>query len=413
MSSVVSYKYPPLLPSGAAGIRGNMEKWNTQLPLNGSIFRSDQSQSVILHIASNSEYIRTVQSFLTARCVPRSSNGTELVDAATRNTYQGVTRCFSRMVVRFGGTIIEDNSYYADTVGLHYSQLPNTRKEMLKRLEGFGNTSYFAGGGKKFAHPLFSSLFMSDSALPTPIIAAGGITVELFLAPAKEVFTTENVAYYTLENVQYKFLSVTPDPSFTIGLRSAVAQGRSCFLHFQRLHFFPSAGNGSNTQLIQVPINNVSSVAGIETVMWSDASYADQTQDKYLRFQSFGLQDFKIENSGSSQPSQLTFKYEGGADPEVTLLGLMSANGNVYNVGTDIGLESDWENTSFRIGMNFQSSTELAGTGYSLLGSSSPFMTITTTHNAPVPPTTRILTIATVDTLIEIRGSEISVSEII
>ncbi|KAJ3030335.1 hypothetical protein HDV00_008975 [Rhizophlyctis rosea] len=356
--------------------------------------------------------MRTVQSFFTANLVPKAAEGSTVVDAGTRNSYQGVTRCISRLEIRFGSLTCEDNLYYHDTVALHYSQLPNTRKEILKKLEGFGNTSWFTGGGRKFAHPILSSLFVTDQALPLPLVR-NGIHMSLWLAPASELFTSENVAYYEIQQPKFNFLSLTPSPDYVIALRSAVAQGRSAYIHMQRLHFFPSAGNGSNTQLIQVGINNVSSVASIEMVMWSDADYADRSKDKYLRFKPFGLIDFKIENNGASQPSQLTFQYGGdGSNPEVPLLGLMSSSGNIYNLGNDISLEPDYEQKSFRFGMNFQSSTELAGTGYSTLGSSSPFMTITTTHNAPVPPTTRILTIAVTDQLIELRGSEVSVTEI-
>ena len=233
------------------------------------------------------------------------------------------------------------------------------------------------------------------------------------MAPASDLFTSSNVAYYEVQQPSFRWMGITPSPDFTISPRSAISsQNRSAYVHYQRLHFYPSAANGSQTQNIQVPIGQVSSIAAVETVFWSDVDYADRTKDKYERFGNAGLVDCKIENTGTTQPSQLTFKYEGGTDPEVVLLGLLSGAGNIYTMDRDVSLDSNFETSSFRLGMNFQSSNEYAGVGLSTIGAASPFLSITTTHSAPVPPTTRILTMATVDALIEFRGSEIMISEV-
>ncbi|KAJ3027892.1 hypothetical protein HDV00_010791 [Rhizophlyctis rosea] len=317
------------------------------------------------------------------------------------------------MVIRFGGVVVEDVQYYSDVLALYYATLPTTRKSVLQRLEGYGSTGYFSNGKKKFAHALMSSLWVTPQSLPLPLIQCGGITIELFLAPASDLFTSANVAYYEVQQPHFSWMGITPDPSYTIALRSAVAQGgRSAYIHYQRLHFFPSNGNGSMTQQIQVPIGQVSSIASVETVFFNEADYADRTKDKYARFTNANLVDWRIENNGTSQPSQLTFRHEGGADPETVLLGLLSSAGNIYQMDRDMSLESNYETSSFRIGMNFQSGNEYAGTELSTVGAASPFLTITTTHSAVVPATTRILTMATVDALIEFRGSEIAISEI-
>ncbi|KAJ3053535.1 hypothetical protein HK097_004083 [Rhizophlyctis rosea] len=356
--------------------------------------------------------MRTIMSYLAGTLVPNAADGSDVVNAGTTSSYQGLTRAFNRMVIRFGGVVVEDISSYSDVLAMYYSTLPETRRKVLKALEGFGDTGAWKNGKRKWAHALMSSLFVTDQSLPLPLIQSGGITIELFWAPASELFTSANVAYYEIQQPSFRWMGITPDPSYTIALRSAVAAGRSAFIHFQKLHFYPSNGNGSQTLQIQVPIGQVSSIASVDTVFWDETSYADRTKDKYLRFHSANLVDFKIENNGTSQPSQLSFKYEGGADPKVVLLGLISSSGSIYTMDRDVSLQDNFETSSFRIGMNFQSSNENAGTGLSTLGSSSPFLTITTTHSAVVPPTTRILTVATVDALIEFRGAEIAISEI-
>jgi len=411
MSAVLSYKFPPIL-SGGGGLRANAEKFQSTLPLNGAIFRSDQSQSIIFNIADNSQFLRTTMSYLAGTIVPKAADGSEAT-AGTKSSFQGVTRAFSRMQIRFGGIVVEDINFYNDVLALHYATLPQTRKHVLASLEGFGNVDAFSTGKKKFAHALLSSLWVTDQSLPLPLLSSGGVTIELWLAPVQELFTSANVAYYEIQSPVFRWQGLTPSPDYTISLRSAVSSGRSAYIHYQKLHFNHGAGNGSNTQQIQVPLGQISSLASIETVFWDDTAYADRTKDKYSRFHNAKLVDFKIENgSGNAQPSQLTFQYQGGVDPETVLLGLMTNSGNIYTMDRDVYMESDFQETSFRIGMNFQSMNEYAGNGLSLLGAASPFVTITTNHSAPVAPTTRIMTISTVDALIEFRGAEVAISEI-
>ena len=407
MSQVLSYKYPPILPQGG-GIRANQESWQSTLPLNGAIFRTDQSQSIIFNISSNSQFLRTTQSFLAGALVPKAADGSDIVNAATTSSYQGVTRAFNRMVIRFGGVVVEDISYYSNVLVMYYATLPQTRKNILRSLEGFSDTGHYATGKRKFSHALMSFLWVTDQAICLPLIQSGGITIELFLAPASDLFTSSNVAYYEIQQPTFRWMGITHDPSYTIALRSSLAGSRSAYIHFQKLHFYPSNGNGSMTQQIQVPIGEVSSIAGIETVFWDEARYAGKTQDKYFLFTNANLIDFKIENNGtgSAQPNQLTFRYDNGTDPEVVLLGLLSSSGNIYTMDRDVSLDTTFETNSFRIGMNFQSSNEYADTGLSPLGVSSPFLTITTTHSTVVPPNTRIMTVATVDALIEPRGGK-------
>ncbi|KAJ3024990.1 hypothetical protein HDV00_000486 [Rhizophlyctis rosea] len=280
-------------------------------------------------------------------------------------------------------------------------------------MEGFGNTDYFDAGKKKWAHLIMSSLWVTDQALPVPLCLSGaGVQLELFFAPASELFTSANVSNYTIEQPSFKWKGITPDPSYTISLRSAVAGVRSAYILYQRVHAFPSNGNGSKTQLINVGVGQVSSMASVETLFYSEVDDADRTKDKYSRFTNAGIVEWKIEGLGLSNPSQLTFNYQGGTDPETVLLGIGSSAGNLYRMHEETTLENNLESASIRLGINYKSSNEFAGTGLSTIGASSPFLTITTTHADVVPPTTCITTFVTSDALIECRGTEIAISEV-
>ena len=411
MSAVLSYKYPAILPNGG-GVRANNESWNSVAPLNGAVFRSDQNQSIIFNCSSNSVFLRTTQSFLTGTLTPYASNGTEITSGIT-NSIQSTTRCFSRMVIRFGGVVVEDLQYN-DLLAMYYATASQSKKLLLKKFEGFGDTNFYANGKRKWTHLIMSSLFVTDQCLPLPLLASGaGVQIELFLAPASELFTHAAVSYYTLSGVFFKYMGITPDPAYTMALKSAVQSGnKSAYIHYQRVRAFPSNGNGSKTQMLSLPVGQVSSVASVFTQFYDEVTYSDVTKDKYARFHNAKLIDFRIEAAGQSNPSQLTFRYEGGADPELMMLNLLSESGNAYNMHNDVQIEDNFETSSFRLGMNYQAETELSGTGLSLIGSSSPTITISTTHSEVVPPTTRIVSYVVTDALIEFRGSEISISEV-
>ena len=142
---------------------------------------------------------------------------------------------------------MEDISNYNDLVALYYKTMPVHRKNILQKMEGYGLTNIFAGGARKWAHPLMSSLFVTPQSLPLPLVASGGITVEIFLSPASTLYTTAGVSYYTIDSPSWKWMALSPSPDYTVALRSAVAAGRSAYIAYSRSHVFPSNGNGSLT----------------------------------------------------------------------------------------------------------------------------------------------------------------------
>jgi hypothetical protein len=411
MSAVLSYKYPPILSSGG-GVRANLESWNSTSPINGSIFRSDSSTSMIYNVAHSSQFLRTVMSFFTGKIVPYGANGQPIVDAATRNSSLGAMAAWGRLVIRFGSLVVEDIQSYADLLALYYATASKSKKNLLRKLEGYGNTEAFKLGGQKYAHLLMSSLWVTDQAIPIPLVANGGVSIEVFLNPASTVFTSANVAYYQIESPTFKWMGISPNPSYVMGLRSAVASGRSVYIPFQKIHQFPSNGNGSNTQIINIGVGQVSSIVSVDTVFWDDAGYADRSKDKFKRFIDPGVVEYRIEGAGLSNPSQLTFHHEGGADPELFLVGQLGQVGNAYALDKDISYEDDFMNTTFKISQGYLSDNEHFGTGLNTLAAASPFLTLTVNCDRVVPTTTKIMSFVTTDALLEFRGADVAYTEI-
>ena len=411
MSAVLSYKYPPVLPAGG-GISANLESWNSVSPINGSIFRSDQSQSMIFNVAHASQFLRTTMSFFSGKLVPMGADNQPVADAATRNSSLGAMAAWGRLVIRFGSLVVEDIQSYSDLLALYYASASKSKKALLRHLERYGNTEAFTTGGQKYAHLLMSSLFVTDQAIPLPLIANGGISIEIFLNQASSVFTSANVSYYQIESPTFKYMGLTPNPAYTVGLRSAVASGRSVYLAFQKVHQFPSACNGSKTQLIQIPVGQVSSIVSVDTVFWDSNTFADRTADKAKRFIDPGVIDYRIEGAGLSNPSQLTFRHEGANDPELFLIGQLGACGNAYQIDKDADFDDDFLTTSFRISQGYVSDNEHWGVGLNTLASASPFLTLTVNTVNVVPPTTSIMSYVTTDALIEFRGSDVAITEI-
>ncbi|KAJ3051749.1 hypothetical protein HK097_007237 [Rhizophlyctis rosea] len=412
MTSVVSYRFPPINPA----VKANSDRYNSTTALNGSVFRSDQNQSILFNFADTTQFLSTVQSYLTGTITCKDAqNNTIAANAGSTgvvNTFQGISRCFSRVEIKLGGVVIETSSSYSDLLAMYYSSLPKTKKDMLKYTEGFSDPNWFGvSASRKFAHLLMSSLWVTPQCLPLPLIKSGGLTVELYLAPASDVFPSSNVDHYKVSSPSFKWLGVTPSMDYIIGLQNSVfQQGRSAYIPFKKIHFFPSNGNGSNSQQIVLPIGQVSSISSIETVFYDDNSMSNRSIDKYSRFTNANLETVRFEGAGFGLPNQMSFKFEGGKDPELALLGLISATGNAYTMDEYSVVPTD--NSLFRIAIAYENSQELFGTGLNTIGSASPFLTIYTTHTSAVPTSTRIMTYVTTDALIQFRGEDIIYSEI-
>jgi len=408
-SPVLSYKYPPINPSAKA----NSQVWKNATAVNGVSFHSERNNSIIINVASNSEVLKTVMSFLAFDVIARDAAGAPIVDAATRNTFGGMARCIQRLIIRFSGTIIDDISMYSDLATLHYSTLSDNEKNQLKKFEGFGDDQYFAGRSKRHVlHRIISSLFVTEQSIPLPALAGiAGLQIEMVLAPAAHVFTTTNVNHYTVENPQLVYEALTPSPEVTTALVSAIRGGRSAFVPFQKVHVFQSNGNGSQQLQIQCPLGQVSSIASIDVVFFDDSAMSVRSTDKSTRFTNANLVDYRVEIAGTNQPIMNSFGYSGGENNDALMISLLSQTGNAYKLG-DVWLPGNLDNGAFRISLNFQSDREYHGSGYSTLGAASPFISIFTNHSAPVPSTTRCVTFVTVDALLELNGSDLLISEV-
>lgn len=407
MSEVLSYTYPRVLPELSA----NFTSVQRTQPQNGAVFRSDQSQSIIISVASTSQFLLTTQSFL--------SGVVSLIDAAGNVTAddtisaQGLSRIFQKLTVRVGSMVVESVDQYADLLGLYYSTTSAPRRSLLRFMEGFGDVNALKSGKRSFAHAIMSSLFVTPQAIPLPILSGGtGLTLEFHLAPLESLVTGGDAVRYEISNVNYTWTSLSPQPSYVLGLTSAIRGGRSCVIPFQRIHSFPSNGNGSKTQLIQIPVGQVSSLVSLETTMWDTVAYANRANDKYLRFGNQSILEWRLSSNEFAVPSQLNFHYDGGTNVEGMLMSLMSNSGNIYRLGEDIHLDDNFDTQSFRIGWNFQEENSAFGSGLSTIGSSSPFITLTVTSQNVIPSTTSIMTWATVDALLIFSGNDIQVTEV-
>ena len=411
-TSVLNYRFPQILPS-QVNIRANFEQWQTNItPTNGSEFRSDQSSSVIWQISNPNHFIRTVQSFCDGYIIPCDALGNEVKNAGTKSNYQGVSSCFSRVQFRFSGQELENNENYDIAVNWMYSLLSPGKKRMLQKFEGYGDVDYFAAGKRRFAHALVSALTLTDQALPLPVLAqsGSGFSIECWLKPAHEIFTTANVAFYKIAP-RFNYLALTPDIAYTSALVRAVNEGKGIYIHFARPHYFRSNGNGSTQQQVVIPIGQKTSVMSWQLGMYSETDFADRTKDKSLRWSHNNIVGWRLEHNAVYNPNLDYFNYEtGGKDLTLTLINLLSQYGNIYNMGDDIDMPADYEEKFFTVGYNFVSQTESAGCGLSTIAN--PTFTIHTKHSQVVPPSTQILTMVIVEALIQIRGTQIGVTEI-
>ena len=413
-SQLLSYKYPVINPSG---ITGNQEQWVQTTPSNASTntsFTSNGNSDLIFSFASNSQYPRPHQSFLTFNITVRVATGAPLPGAAlaaTRNSYQGISAAFSRVTVRSGATIIESFDY-ADELGLYLATIRPDKQRWLSLTEGFGKTDLFAGGAtRKFCMQIFTSLFTQTSALPICAIP-GGLEVVFTLAPSTNLFTTD-VPQFTIENPYVRWCAITPDPSFTLALTGAIASGRSIYLPLPEIRNYRTAGLNTTNMLINCPDGSYSSVDSVTTAFYDMNTYNNRANDRMLRWFDAGLRTWTLTAADVTQPSTRAFVHNGPNDPETALITFLSDTGSIHTLDSMIYLADNYFTNSFRFGLNMTSELEGNwGAGTSLVGAANTNIIIETTHANPVPPTTIARTTVTCSVLLEISGTLLTIHRV-
>lgn len=422
-SPILSYQYPVIPQNGGGGLRANDEVWREFVPLNYPMaggFRSDLNAVCTFNIASNSEFLKSTMGFLSFTVTPRNSQGQVVLDASIRNSKQGISRLFKRIRILVGSTVLEDLEY-DDLMSLWYPLMTPGRKEALKDFEGYGDDRLFTLGARTFCMPLNTSLFSTEQLIPLPLIFSnGGLTIECSMADASNLITssTNSIAYLTLDAPRYKAQCVIPPVSFTSGLISAVRGGRSAHIPTSRIRVFRSVGNGSQQQLVTIPIGGVSSIDSVETVLYTNDLYAQDpvtkvTPDRYTRYTSAFVTDYRIEAAGLSQPANLTFPGGAGNAVEALMMTLLSKTGNVYKIGDETSISGvDFTNSSYRLGLTFTTNREEFATGLTTIGASSPNILITINTSTPLGSNCNIVSYVQTSQLITFTGSVIEVTEI-
>ncbi len=402
---VLSFRYPRIDPQ----VSGNQESYVSINPSNPGVFRSDQNAVITFNCSSTSQFLKTIQSYLSLTITPRAADGSAIVSGTTTNSTQGASRVIDRLVIRAGATVLESISSYNDLVGNYLSQLTTQETSVLAKTEGVGVTNYYAGGAKKSVLPIWSSLFVTPQCLPI-CLAVGGISIDIFLAPVSSLFTSSNVIYYTCEAV-FQAMMLTPPASYTVGLTSAIRSGRAAHLAMTKISTYRMNGNGSMTQRIVLPIGNVSSVDSIRVNFWDQTAYSVTANDKALRYGNANLTSYRIEGAGLQWPAMLKWTY-GANDPELLYMNLLTRTGSVFDLAKEAGVGANWDTQQFSINHNFTSNQETFGSGVNLLGASSPNISIVTEHSANVPSTTNITVFVATSQIVTFTGTTIEVSEV-
>lgn len=408
MQQIMSYKYPALNPQG---ISGNNEQWMTTPASNASTatrYSSNGNSSLLFTLASNSQFLRTHQCFLSFTLTPRDGNDDPLPGAGIVSSRQGVSRAFQRLTLRIGNVIIESFDY-DDQMAMYLSTIPESRKKWLKIMEGFGDTNAFANGPRKFEMQIYSSLLTNPNHVPLPIFQ-GGLQLELEIATESNLFTSA-VPRFTIDDPSLRWLAVVPDPSYTLALTSGIQSQRSAWIPMTLLRTFRSTGLGSTEMLINAAVGNVTSVDSVITTYWDTNKYNDRTNDRFDRFHDAGLRTWTIEGAGIQNPASRTFTH-GVNDPETIMVTFLSESGSIHNVDQVANLDADFRTKNFRFGLNFQSDNEYHSSGLNLVGAANPNVVISTSHAASVTTNTVAYTTVAMSVVLEVTGSLVNVHRV-
>ena len=419
-TQIFSYRYPV----SQINVSGNQETWQTFQASNASTatrFPSNGNSSIIFNLASNSQFLRTHQSWFQFTITPRNADGTPITGGALAgitNSKQGCSRAFNRIIIRQGSTPIEQFEY-DDQLGLYMSTLSDSRRKWLRITESFGNTTAFANGPRKFAMQIFSSLFVNPQALPLPALPSG-LQIEFQVADAENLFTS-NVPQFTVDNPQIRSCMICPDPSFTLALTSAVAQGRSAWIPMSEVRTFRTTGLGTDQLLINAAVGSYSSVDSVTTTFWDQTAYSNRGNDRYMRFTrtpspGAALTEWSIEAAGLINPQSRTFIEGGPDDPESLMYTFLSDAGSIHAIdqvaNLDIDVNDNFWSHHYRVGLNYQSSNEEHASGLSLVGASSTNVVFNAKFSNPIQANIVAYTTIVCSVLLEISGTLLTVHRV-
>ncbi|KAJ3035070.1 hypothetical protein HK097_004298 [Rhizophlyctis rosea] len=403
---IYSYQYPPSNPV----VTGNQETW-TLIPAQNSStvqkYTSLGNSDIVFTIADSARLIRTHQMYLDFTVVPRLGDGSVATGAQAVSSEQGVSRCFNKITISTGSATWESFDY-DEVLAVHLGTgMTEGKRNWLKITEGFGDTSAFAGGARRFQMAIFSSVFTTPQALPIVAIA-GGIQLTLQLAPVENIFLNAAVTSFDIENPAIRACMITPDPSFVLALKAAIAANRSLWLATSEIRQFKTTGLNSNELQITCGLGSYSSVDSIITVMWDRPTYANRANDRFNRYSSSGLREWGIEINGMTQPQQRRFR-NAPNNFETTMVTFLSEAGSIWDIDQVVQMPSDYLANyyakHFRFGLCLQSLNEQHGSGASTVGAATPNVVLPVTFAAPVTSDLQIVTYITCSTWTEIKAN--------
>lgn len=412
--SVVPSSFSYAFPGINMVTSGNSESFQSYTPSSGQVFRSDATSVININVASPNAFARFMRSYLKGKVVAYDASGAVLADATTRLTSLGLAAVIQRMVISVGACQVESIDQYPSLLSLIYNLAPVSRKKLLTYLEGYqptGALNTLASGKATFCHGIQSSLFTSSQLCPLPLIQ-NGVSIQIYLSPANQVFTTANVAYYKLEEVSFNVQLVTPTPDLLMKFMSGLDQGKSLYIPICQANSFVNYGSGGTQQNIQLAVGNKRSIQSFAMTFRAEADMSDVTKDKNQIYSSQNLRDVQIQIAGKVDPVVKPWKYNPTStdfDPEVVALSILSAD-SIYTADQSIDMDlTNYDSKQFSLRYNFKSSDESFGDGISTeLGNGS--LTVVTNHSAAVPATIRVNTFVFVDSVIEIRKDQIVVN---
>lgn len=391
---------------------GNSESFQFCSPLNSTsgIYPSDNNSVISFNIASSKFWWKNTRTILSFNVVPRDSQGNEVVAAGTLNS-EIPTSCFSAVRLLVGGVEIYSNRNYPMSLAMYYSTAPQTKKDFLKMSEGYGVTDAFKTGRRRFHHALALSFLATESTVPLPVLTSG-CTLELTVGNVSGLFRSNNVNKFTIENPTLLYQAVEVAPALQLRVMGALESGRSLSLPFCKEKTSLYYGSGGVDQLLSVPVGNISSVQSITICYRRQEDVVDQTKDKAAIYGHNNLRSVRIEAAGLVMPTTRGFSFASGDggdvpyDPEITILGLMTASGNIYNASEEFSIPQGYDDKYFRIHISYKSSAasgEAFGDGLNMEAAASQNINIFLSHSQPVATTTSIYVSVVTDAILEVK----------
>ena len=270
-------------------------------PAGASTYNPGQSMSI--KVSSQSGFLDPQKSFLSYDI---TTSGDTTSGAFTLAGGSSVLKDVSTII---SGRTVEQINNYNVLCAISNQKADSSRKSSLKILEGYKETIDGTTGSLSFqnvsrtvCHSLKNCIGSINSTLvPLPFLA-GGIELQVNMAPLTEIQNGSYLSGYTVSNVKFNAYLEAPPLEIGVGFDNSLNSGKSAVIKMPLIKSFTNkpVNSAQNQHVLNVGIND--SVRSVLTVERAAANVQSASTDDFANFTNNAKKDYHFQVNNNRYP---------------------------------------------------------------------------------------------------------------